>query len=302
MRILNPKKPPQYRPPTWMRFLLLAFIGFAVFNAYRNNKLGPGSEDYFKQYPALDNFVSLDRWHVSLNPSAGKDVQIRDIEPGEGDFAACGQTVTLTIKPVDAPEAEPQRKRFTIGDGSAPRGFDLGVRGMRRGAVREVAMGPRLINPQAAPDDPPTRFILVLDKLTPYLAEPDAFTVTTSAAGSGYPAGCGDAVMLTGRQIDAQGETREAFLEPLLFTIGAGEFGHGIDRAVIGMRVGELRRATVPRAYLPHPSPFQVDDKDEFIIVELARLAYDAPRTNPNPHRKQEPETYGPDQPTTESR
>lgn len=295
----------------WMRVCVILFMIWMGFTAYRQEqKASEGDKEAitFRRYEAIQEFSNLDEWIKVANPSYGRFIETKEIRVGEQDFAACGQKVRLKIKAVPQEEqvlpdalSPPEPVEFTVGIDAPLEAWDRGVRGMRKGGIRNIIAGPRLVFDDVDdPDAPPVYFELNLLDVQPNVA-PDqpAFGYTKVkrvVVSTGTPVSCGDDVALLVKLYDKEGKTLYTTEKdgPLRYRVGTGAYGHGMDRGLIGMHVHEERRLIIPPPYQPQQSklPFP---KDEIAIVELMRVPYKDDDVEPSDESSSEEQEYEPD-------
>lgn len=266
-------KPPKRPPPRWMKWALIGFLALAATNGYRA-EIGVIDGPKIDDYPVFADFVSTRHWHELLDPSLGRGIEVQEITKGEGDYAACGQQVTLAISAIalqdqDLPKdaAPPEAPvTFTIGDGTKHEAFDRGARGMMRGGVRQILVGARLFDPKA---DPNLRypFELKLLALSPYLAAPNRYEAKPLSTGVGTPARCGDTIR-------AELSMPKQKPAAMLLTIGESSWGHGVDRALIGMRPHDVKQLTLPTEYLPKNTANFPLPITQNTLAQIKRLPY----------------------------
>jgi hypothetical protein len=249
-------------------------------------ELDEDSGKSIRDYSAVQQFISVGHWHQLLDPSLGKEIQAQEIKAGQGDGAACGQRVLLNISALplegialpETFELPESALEFIIGDGSAHEAFDRGVRGMRQNGVRHIAVGERVIIPNSDEVKRAYGFALSLQRLEPFLDDPAQFEATRQSVGRGHLADCGDRVAFA---LTSDEDASIAFEATL--TIGNAEYGHGIDRALIGLGVGGETLLRLPPAYLPaaldaFPPPLQ-EALAQNALVRLQRIFYEAEAT-----------------------
>lgn len=281
MSIFNPKKG-RKPPPPWLKWMMVGFIALAILNGYRAEKgIQEGDAPRIDDYPAFAQFVSVGNWRKQLNPDLGKAIETQEISQGKGVIAVCGQSVTLSAKAivlgdVAMPEhfqMPKQPMHFTIGDGTASELFDRGVRGMQSGGVRQILAGAWLID-ESLPPNQFFPFEFTLNALSPQLTDAATFKAITQQEGIGTPALCGDTIKIA--LTNEAGETHEAVIE-----LGKSRFGHGIDRAALGIRMGERRSVQLPKPFLNAQGSEFPFKKAENTLVQLTRLPYTEPDSPP---------------------
>ncbi|MCI5049489.1 MAG: FKBP-type peptidyl-prolyl cis-trans isomerase [Rickettsiales bacterium] len=291
--------PEKARMPKWMRGMMAVFLAYILFSGYQNEKTEetePGQETKktledkvprLSNYPKIEEFVSVDRWHRILDPSFNKHIDVHEVVEGEGEYAACGQKVSIEAEALEvpgyqyAPEVLPEggKASYFIGRGEISELWDRAVRGMRVGGERAIQVGARLVDEtQEDPDAKDYAYKLKLTSLEPNdmtAKEGElGFSFSTHRKGVGVPASCGELVALKIRLWNTEGTlVHDTGEEPIVMRLGYGKVGHGIDRGAVGMTLGEIRRMLIPQAFLPKKSdiPFP---KQGLAIVEVMRTAY----------------------------
>jgi FKBP-type peptidyl-prolyl cis-trans isomerase len=170
---------------------------------------------------------------------------------------------------------------FALGAGNVIKGWDEGVAGMLPGETRRLIIPPALGYGDAGqPPKIPAAATLVFDitlqsATTPTPvgqtpaptppASPPAITGTSTTLPDGlqytiFQAGTGDTAAASGESVtvnysgwlQATGALFDSSLNsgrtPFTFTLGAGNVIKGWDEGVVGMKIGEKRRLTIPAA------------------------------------------------------
>lgn len=276
--------------PDWMKWSMVLFVAYLAFTGYQGEKSEDPERPNLKKYPAITEFADVDRWYRYANPGYNRRMEYEEVAEGLGDFAACGQTVTLNIEatePEDAvrsPELNPKDPVvFTIGHQSVYEAWDRGVRGMRLGGKRKIHVGSRLIDKsQKEMEASDYVFHLSLVDIVPRgMAGGLTQTFSVMREGGGIPISCGELGLFSYVVRDVRGTVLfDAADSPILLRLGYSELGHGMDRGLVGMMIGEIRRLIVPSHYFPEKSdiPFP---KDEMVIVEVIRVAYNEEKSEP---------------------
>ncbi len=206
-------------------------------------------------------------------------VVVEDFVIGEGPEAKAGSEVSVhyTGRLDDGTVFDTSHKRkrpftFTVGQRRVIKGWDLGIPGMKVGGKRRLTIPPEL--PSGDRDKPniPAGSRLTFDvelvSITPPLPDPkgeDAFAgaplrrseldgglvVEVFAEGEGREAAAGDRVSVhyTGKLDD--GTVFDSSIprrKPIDFPLESGRVIKGWDLGIAGMKVGELRRLTIPAA------------------------------------------------------
>jgi len=280
------KKQPTYAMPGWGRWLFGVFFLYLMFIGYRKETaetIDPNNPKGLDAYPAIEKFVSIDRWNRALNPGFNRDLDYEDTTVGQGDTAFCAHTVTLKVLALkekeyafDAAYASEKSLTFTVGQKAVTEALDVGVVGMAAGGERLLHAGARLVDQQNNDVDAlPYLYQMRLVSLSPLKPlEQEPFATFIQRPGLGIPVGCGQlaAVMLRLRNADGK-IVYETDNNGILLRVGYKEYGFGIDRAVLGMLEAEVRVAHIPPAFLPQKStiPFP---KGQKAIVEIMRIPY----------------------------
>lgn len=269
--------------PKWMKWAMGLFMAYMMFVAYGGEKDENGETQLtIKKYDAITEFTDVNRWRMFANPNLGRELDVVDLVDGEKDSAACGAKVTLAIKAVedeglvvrdDIVPKEPIT--FTIGSGDMP--WDRAVRGMKQGGVRNIQVGPRMLDEQAPYDNPRAQFELTLQSLTPNLDGGVKLSYTRERRGMKLPISCGEtgSFAVTIWKADNTELTKRGEDNPITLTLGSGVYGHGLDRGLIGMQLGEIRKLIIPPAYQAKSGEL-VFPQNEIAIVEVMRVPYNA--------------------------
>ncbi len=289
----------RYKSPTprprWLQILFWLFVAYVLMVAFRGERvpdeeasITPKDEAVqgkLDAYPAIQEFTSINRWRRFANPSLGFELDYQDVEAGSGDGAACGQRTTFEVRALDeASQAQvPVDQPMTLLlDGAEDTPFAGAIVGMRAGGVRQVSMGPLWFDAHALDDAMRYRFEIRMQSLTPSAGDAIGFSAQQVEEGTGLPARCGDTIQLYMRLWSADNKelyrTPEDAPQELL--IGAGTLGHGLDRGLVGMTAGVVRRLMIPPAYQPKGGdiPFP---RNEIAIVEVIRVPYNVIENQP---------------------
>jgi len=182
----------------------------------------------------------------------GGKLQIKDTKVGKGAAAVAGDFVTVhyTGKLLSGKQFDSSRGRepfsFLLGGGQVIKGWDQGVAGMRVGGKRVLTIPASLgYGAAGAPPDIPGGATLRFDV---ELLKRERARVQTLKAGKGVGAKFGDMVQVhyTGKL--ANGTKFDSSYDrgtPLPVTVGQGVIP-GFSQGLLGMKVGEKRRVTIP--------------------------------------------------------
>jgi peptidylprolyl isomerase len=105
-----------------------------------------------------------------------KDLVVEDLEEGEGDAAAAGDSLSVDYvgvlydggKEFDTSFEQPEPLDFVLGQGAVIPGWDEGLEGMKVGGRRQLTIPPDLAyGPQGQPPDipPDSTLVFVVDLL-----------------------------------------------------------------------------------------------------------------------------------------
>ena len=121
--------------------------------------------------------------------------------------------------------------------------------------------------PSPAPTEEPAA---PLPQATPEPIAEGSGSVSTEEvrAGTGRTAALGQAVRIRCALLGSGGETLGGSSD-FLFMVGSGEVAPGLDKAVMGMKAGGKRRATIPAALLKGPLPSGVEVSGESLRCEI---------------------------------
>lgn len=292
--------------PQWLRVAFWLFVSYLVYVGWRGQQEAVTPQEdgtqqesllpSFEQYPAIKDFTNVNRWRGFVNPSRGREIEFQDIESGSGDGATCGQQARFTVTDSEGFEDQPEQlpeQPFTLTLDGNDDAFRRAVLGMREGGLRQVIIGARFFGGE--PTDAPYHYTIRMEKLTPSAGDRVGFSGQTLEKGTGNPAFCGEPVRVYLRVWSADNKElyRSEENVPLDVLLGQGEYGHGIDRGLVGIRIGEVRRLMIPPAYQPKGGDIAFP-RSELAIVEVIRVPYKnnetQPETNTNPEEQHEPD------------
>ncbi len=202
-------------------------------------------------------------------------LKIWDVEaPEEGPVSAEGQVVAVDYVgwlengiPVDSTYAAPQAIRFVVGGGSALKGLDEGVRGMRPGGIRQLIVPPELAFGAEGILNrvPPDATLAYHLKLIDLWEAPEAPSAVPEGAWQTLEGGTRWADLVVGDGPDLKDGASVAFdytmwanearvgtsldrPAPPVVTLGTGQLIGAWERAMAGMKVGGHRVIVLPPA------------------------------------------------------
>lgn len=267
--------------PFWLKWLVLGFIIYAGYLHLTGKDAGTLSTAANTTDMSATTPANVAASVASTGLSIPNDIE------GSGDAAACGQKAIVTAKgrtgsgqPVNLP-APPSPVAVGVAVQEQP--WLEGLVGMKQGGVREVSLGATRLSetvraPLQLPEGETLRVMLSLESLTPTSPEGMLpFLATDLASGTGEAAFCGRTAEWHLTIWNANGSLRYTSRDagaPLKAIIGAGAYAYGLDRALLGMRAGGIRRAILPPAYLAAPEgglPLDIP-RDQVTIVDVQLL------------------------------
>lgn len=197
-------------------------------------------------------FVSLALMPLTL-VLAG-DLEIKDVKVGKGAQAQAGDLVTVEYTgklKSNGKQFDSSRGRepftFLLGAGQVIKGWDKGVAGMKVGGKRVLTIPSALgYGASGAGGDIPPNADLVFDV---ELLSIDRVKVETLQAGKGKGAAMGDSLkvhykgsLTNGKEFDNSFKRGE----PFPVTLGVTGLIPGFTQGLIGIKVGEKRKITIP--------------------------------------------------------
>jgi FKBP-type peptidyl-prolyl cis-trans isomerase len=193
----------------------------------------------------------------AVSAQEGNKLVAMDVLKGEGESVVCGSTVTVNYAsfnenslPLDSTTGK-KPMTFKVGGKQVIKGLENGVVGMRTGGKRKIAIPSSL-----AYDDP--EFKSDIAEHSPILFEVDLLNVkdgfesaevmsienVINGTGDGE-ALCGSDVNLTYKVFEDGAETANG---PLSFRVGNGNVPVGLEKGVMEMKVGGVRKLLIPKA------------------------------------------------------
>lgn len=280
MGFFNPFRRRKYyinseRPPTpgWLVGLGIFFLLYGASKYYQPatpEAPNPVRENVNKTIETVNPVKLVDQFRDYRRlffPSAGL-LELKDIEPGKGMPAVCGQEVSIAYtttviddRELDDKATADQPRRFNIGEASVPLALEQGVNGMRPGGKRNIIsnMGltygsEKFARPQDnLPED--AKILYQVELLGVTYALPDVETTPYRIANVADAPGeariyCGQQARVHVVLWDVGGkklyDSRANDGKPLLFTPGKSEVFLGLEQGIIGMTRGGSRTMVVP--------------------------------------------------------
>jgi FKBP-type peptidyl-prolyl cis-trans isomerase len=205
----------------------------------------------------------------TTSPSGITTLQTVDLQPGTGVGAAVGGVVQVNYTGwlFDKGKADNKGTMFDTTSGGSPftfllgageviPGFEQGVVGLKVGGSRRITIPPELAYGASGSGSIPPNATLIfevqlIELRTPALTELQIVDlevgtgaeVTTGKQVSIYYTGwLHDASAVDGKGTQFGSQTESA----VVFTVGSGQVLTGIERGMVGMKVGGLRRLSIP--------------------------------------------------------
>jgi len=240
-------------------------------------------------------------------------ILVEDFVIGEGEAAREGAAVKInyygTLEDGTMFDTSQKRKRpfgFTLGERRVIKGWELGVPGMKVGGKRRITVPPALAYGKRARGKIPANATLIFElelvDMTPPLPDPkgpEAYAgeplsereldgglrIEEFATGTGRAAKTGDEVAVhytgtleDGTVFDSSHKRNKA----ISFVLGSGRVIKGWELGIEGMKVGGLRRLTIPPdlAYGPRAKGKIPPGSTLTFTVELMQVR-DAPPSPP---------------------
>jgi FKBP-type peptidyl-prolyl cis-trans isomerase 2 len=284
--------------PRWQSWLLFGFLGYLVIVGNINTtstphtttppqELGASSvtqpPDEVTDFPAIRHALSLSHWKGALNPNRTDGLTVRDFNTGHGRQAACGDTVTLTIRGrtskgelFDTTRDETKPVTFTIGEKTIYPAVEQGVIGMRVGGERIIDTPSALV--YDAKNTAKELSLLTLQvnmtSITPKFQEsaaPLLFTSTRDTANEpAQDAACGMTIPVSIRIWNATGAAQSATISTKI-TLGKREWALGLDQALVGIAIGETRSILLPTHYQLHHGTVSPLNGKTMQLVDVTR-------------------------------
>ena len=231
--------------------------------------------------------------------STKRQIQITELEPGEGDPVERGYLVLLeytgrfpgeetpfdenAARDEDGNAKRPPLATF-VGSGTTVPGFDQSLVGMKKGMVRrvfipwELGYGEQGNNDGKIPAKQDLEFTI---KLLDYV-DPEAdteYSVEDSVVGTGREVKNGDRVTIHYRGTYVNGlmfddsHLRGENGTPFSFTVGRTDAIVGVEEGVIGMKVGGKRRIKIPPKLVFGSTGYSAILGNQVVIIDVELLS-----------------------------
>jgi FKBP-type peptidyl-prolyl cis-trans isomerase len=247
--------------PNWLKYATLAFIAYAGYIAYVDNEATVENGQPTASNTTTSPLTAVNR-SAGLTPErlAGNLVIQGEVE-GIGDEAACGQIAQVSVSPIlpNNLDSETIRTEVAVGVNQQSAPWAAALKGMRAKGIRQVSIPASQVYTENELQELQLsardliKYNIELITLSPSLT-PGTMPMMTSdvTIGQGAFIRCGTTLTF---HLKLWGPTGELMYtshnkEPLIATAGAAQYMYGLDRMLIDMRVGSIRRAVIPPEYL----------------------------------------------------
>jgi FKBP-type peptidyl-prolyl cis-trans isomerase len=291
-KIDRSKIPPK---PAWLKWGLLAFAGYAMVMVSMPGNKAHQSLQQTQAKLGKNEILNIGEYKNKIFPEHAAGLRINDVEKGVGDYAVCGQRVSIAYESFLAqgnklPDAASKEKplTFIIGDHHVMPVFDSGVIGMQVGGKRSIIAPPLMsygledYRRDDVPKGAAVRFEMELLSAEPKIPEVAEmpYRIAEVGGGNGAVLVCGEQAHLRIKLWDLSGKLLYSNVkdkESLAITTGKSEVMLGLEQGVLGMREGGTRLLIIPPAFqktmsgaaskfaLPLP-------KDQTVMVEVEAL------------------------------
>ncbi len=280
--------------PVWLKWIVLAFIGYAVYLHFTGEQIGPRNAND----SGRSTITSSSKTASSAPTISDPNITVGGDIKGSGDTAMCGQSAIVKVTG-SLPDGSDYQSDATpegtfdvkVGKNDKTLPWTQGLTGMQAGGVREILVPVAYLmdadeaKSQGLKESDRIRFRVHLDSLTPS-TDTDHITlrVTDTIPARGKLAYCGDTVTFglvlwnqDGTELFTTGDT------PITAQLGDSAVFYGLDRALLGMREGGVRTAIIPPAYVvspgnekKHPALEALPD-DMLAIADIALIRAESP-------------------------
>lgn len=248
---------------------VLVFIGYIVFA--NQDRVGRDEQKAEKS--------------VTLAEEDVPGVSQLDITLGEGAPAKCGDKVTLHYAGFRSDgvmfkdtEQENAPVTLSLGSGYISRPLERAVIGMRAGGVRQVTIPAGIDNENiAVSSGEEVGFRVLLQSIVAQESVTEGLSLKSydDLIGKGVMARCGDVAFIRYQAFEVDGRQIVPLSDsPVVFALGIGNLPEGLERGVLGMRVGGKRTLIIPPALLQKAEGGQASQgvklpDDRAVIVEV---------------------------------
>lgn len=242
--------------PSWLKWLVMIFIAYAIFVNYSERRSNPTSPvavvEGLQQGNVPADVVNED---VALRADFGRyilppHITIGTEIHGQGELAQCGQTATVSVKQLQQGDASQPPETHTVQVGLPDDGQDwpIAIAAMQVDGTRNIAV----VTNNADGENSIARYQLGLSRLEP-VSGPEyvAFQASDREVGKIHPVTCGEHVEVGLTLYGSNGQMiyHTPPEQSISFTVGEHTLFYGLHRSVLGMKRGGTRSAIIPPAY-----------------------------------------------------
>lgn len=280
--------------PGWLKWIVMAFIGYAVYLHFTGEKVGtiPPRES------GKAGVTDASRAAHGLPDITDTRIKVDGDIKGSGEEAQCGQSAVTRVsatypdgKPYEGTAITKDALTVKVGKTDATHPWVAGLTGMSAGGVREVLVPLTYVHKEKELEekklDPKgmLRFRVHLDSISP-TSNPDQIPLRAmdTVPGGGGLAYCGDTVTFNlvlwkhdGTVLFDSGAT------PITASLGDAMVFYGLDRALLGMREKGVRTVIIPPTYLTsdsekkHPA-LQALPEGRVAIADVSMISIEKPK------------------------
>ncbi len=300
------KKPKQQNSP-WVLLLVVAFVAYSVISndkktpkpatpndAANTIKVTDGDNTAATETPETSPVQSIKDDAKTLKgkflPQSVTKLQIKDNIEGSGQFAICGQKVTISYSSTTEDKKDIESTHdvaFQIGENKVMPALEIGVIGMKKNGERTISAPP--IMAYGADNflrkdfvDANADFEVKMLEISPELPDSGIYRVLGDGKGSQEGYVCGSEVKLHVALWNVEGKkiysSRDNNDSPISFTIGKSEVFLGLEQGVLDMLPGMRRNLIVPPNYqktlLGNPPTINFPlPKNQIVLVDVEAVS-----------------------------
>lgn len=264
--------------PTWLMWLVVAFIAYTMLTSNNRKSTAPvqidkenstiSTTEPVREEPSLGSIIdpkkliNIDSLKGKFLPQTIIKLSVKDTSQGDGEFAICGQKVTISYSSFteEKKEVESEQKiTFQIGEGKVMPALERGVVGMKKNGARTItspgnmAYGVEKFTRNDVPALANINFEVKMLDISPKLPEIGAYRVLGDGYGQGKIYTCGSEAKVHVSIWDVEGKklynSRDNNGNPLTFTIGKSEVFLGLEQGMLEMSEGMHRNLIVPPSF-----------------------------------------------------
>lgn len=285
----KPEKKERATNPAWLKWMVAAFIGYAIFVNYseRKERVNTGS----RQASELENagqsvYEKADTQTFTLP----NNVQVTGELKGQGQTAYCGMIAIANITPVLAKkEGDTITKKVIVGADNEDVPWAAALQGMKEGGVRKISLSETIDTK--------------LQKTSSYKIElkdvlPDendkemiAYQALERTIGRGVTARCGleaDFAVILRDQYGKVAYDSTAGQNHLTTIIGENSYFYGLEKGLLGMKPTGIRTLIIPPSYIVLGDKVPEDMRNAIVpgtllIAEITLVKLRNPKLNAKP-------------------